>query len=257
MERVGIDCTKNHFSSSLSANLCWKEPAMSKSPLPIDFASVLASSVHDMKNSLCMLLQSIELMHTELAEKAPDSQQELAKIHYEANRLNTNLLQLLSLYRLERAQLPLQVDDYYLCDLLEEIQLKNELYIAQKQIQLQIDCDEELHWFLDRDLITNLLNDIVVNAIRYTQQRLCICAYLSEQMLVIEVHDDGAGFPENMLTDSKQLMSKVELSRGHTGLGLFFAHLIASAHQHQGQLGQIALTNGGKFGGGVFKLQLP
>ncbi|MDP4528388.1 ATP-binding protein [Alkalimonas delamerensis] len=230
---------------------------MSKTPLPIDFASVLASSVHDMKNSLCMLLQSIELMHDDLAEQAPQSQQELAKIHYEANRLNTNLLQLLSLYRLERDQLPLQIDDYYLMDLLEEIQLKNELYIAQKQIDLRIECPDELHWFLDRDLILNLVNDIVVNAIRYTQQKLLIRSYQHDAMLVIEVHDDGAGFPDFMLADSKQLLNKAELSRGHTGLGLFFANLIAQAHQHHGHHGQIELSNGGQFGGGMFRLQLP
>ncbi|MEE2025619.1 MULTISPECIES: sensor histidine kinase [Alkalimonas] len=230
---------------------------MSNSLPPIDFASVLASSVHDMKNSLCMLLQSIELMHNELEQKAPDTQQELAKIHYEANRLNTNLLQLLSLYRLERNQLPLQIDDYYLIDILEEIQLKNELYIEQKQIQLQIQCDADLHWFFDRDLITNLVNDIVVNAIRYTQQQLTICTFVRDGWLCIEVHDDGAGFPEAMLTNSDLLMGKTELSRGHTGLGLFFAHLIAHAHQHQGRRGQIALSNGGIFGGGLFQLQLP
>lgn len=230
---------------------------MSQPTPPIDFASVLASSAHDMKNSLCMLLQSIELMHSDLSQKAPESQQELAKIHYEANRLNSNLLQLLSLYRLEKNQLPLQIDQYYLHDLLEEIQLKNELYIEQKCIQFTIECNDELHWFLDRDLITNLLNDSVVNAIRYTQQKLLIRVRVIDDHLTIEVHDDGSGFPGSMLTNSEQLMNKTELSRGHTGLGLFFAHLIASAHQHQGKQGQIALSNGGDFGGGVFQLRLP
>ena len=230
---------------------------MNQSPFPIDFSSVLASSAHDMKNSLCMLLQSIELMHNELSSKAPESQQELAKIHYEANRLNSNLLQLLSLYRLEKNQLPLQIDQFYLQDILEEIELKNELYIEQKHIDFTMECDDDLHWFLDRDLISNLINDSVVNAIRYTQQKLLIRAKAINDQLIIEVHDDGSGFPEAMLTNSEQLMNKAELSRGHTGLGLFFAHLIANAHQHQGKRGQIALSNGGDFGGGVFQLLLP
>lgn len=230
---------------------------MSHSPIEIDFASVLASSAHDMKNSLCMLLQSIELLHAELRTKAPDSQHELAKIHYEANRLNSNLLQLLSLYRLEKNQLPLHIDQFFIHDILEEIQLKNELYIEQKHIDFSIECPDDIHWFLDRDLITNLLNDSVVNAIRYTQQKLFIKAASIHGQLVIEIHDDGAGFPEAMLTSSEQLMNKSEISRGHTGLGLFFAHMIASAHQHQGKRGQIALSNGGEFGGGVFQLLLP
>ena len=68
----------------------------------IDFATVLASAVHDMKNSLCMLLQSMESLQQSLAPESNSASQELARIHYEATRLNTNLLQLLSLYRIEK-----------------------------------------------------------------------------------------------------------------------------------------------------------
>ena len=75
----------------------------------IDFSSVLASTVHEMKNSLCMLLQSIDTMAQD-QDQNPRTAQELAKIHYEASRLNTNLLQMLSLYRVEKAQLPLMIE---------------------------------------------------------------------------------------------------------------------------------------------------
>ena len=78
----------------------------------IDFATVLASAVHDMKNSLCMLIQSTELIQQESAQLSGDARDELARLNYEANRLNSNLLQLLSLYRLERNQLPVQIDQH-------------------------------------------------------------------------------------------------------------------------------------------------
>ncbi len=46
----------------------------------IDFATVLASGVHDMKNSLCMLIQSMDLLQQELAEKSASASEELARI---------------------------------------------------------------------------------------------------------------------------------------------------------------------------------
>ena len=63
----------------------------------IDFASVLASTVHDMKNSLCMLIQSTEFIQQESQQLSEPAKDELARLNYEANRLNSNLLQLLSL----------------------------------------------------------------------------------------------------------------------------------------------------------------
>ena len=90
----------------------------------IDFATVLASAVHDMKNSLCMLIQSMDLLQQDLAPHSETASQELARIHYEASRLNTNLMQLLSLYRIEKDQLPMHLDEYFVEDLLEEVVIK-------------------------------------------------------------------------------------------------------------------------------------
>jgi len=66
-------------------------------PTEIDYATILASSVHDMKNSLCMVIQSAELIQAEGAKLSHGAREELALLNYEANRLNSNLLQLLSL----------------------------------------------------------------------------------------------------------------------------------------------------------------
>lgn len=62
-----------------------------------DFSAILASSAHDMKNSLCLLIQLIE----EVSEQVPQGSatENMAKVHYEAQRINSGLIQLLTLYR--------------------------------------------------------------------------------------------------------------------------------------------------------------
>jgi K+-sensing histidine kinase KdpD len=223
----------------------------------IDFATVLASAVHDMKNSLCMLIQSMDLLQQDLAPLSENASQELARIHYEASRLNTNLMQLLSLYRIEKNQLPLHLDEYFVEDLLEEVVIKNEMYSQQKHIEVQVETEHHLGWFFDNDLVSNLINDMFVNALRYSSGKLLLKASTEDGQLCLELHDDGVGFPDYMLENNDNSMNHFNLAAGRTGLGLFFAHLIAKAHRNKGRYGRIELSNGGRYGGGVFRLLLP
>ena len=223
----------------------------------IDFASVLASTVHDMKNSLCMLIQSTELIQQESNHLSDNAQDELARLNYEANRLNSNLLQLLSLYRMERNQLPVQIDEHYIADITEEILLKNQFFSRQQKVQIALEHPDALCWFFDYDLIVNLLNDAVANALRYCNSQVLLTASVQHNRLCIEVQDDGRGFPDFMLNTAAFNMNTPDLANNHTGLGIFFAKLIASAHQNKGERGTVELSNGGRLGGGVFRLCLP
>ena len=222
----------------------------------IDFSSVLASSVHDMKNSLCMLIQSIDTL-AQGQNTDPRSAQELAKIHYEASRLNTNLLQMLSLYRVEKNQLPLMVEEHHVEDLLEELVEKNLLYSQNRGIDVELEIEDELIWYFDDSLIGNLLNDIFVNALRYTKDKIIIKAQIIDEHLHITIIDNGEGYPEHMLNDTQLPMQDFDLDNNRTGLGLFFARLIASAHTNKNDTGYIKLSNNEQLGGSVFTLVLP
>ncbi|WP_214000121.1 ATP-binding protein [Arsukibacterium sp.] len=223
----------------------------------IDFATVLACSVHDMKNSLCMVIQSAELIQAEGSKLSHAAREELALLNYEANRLNSNLLQLLSLYRLDRQQLPVQIDQHYLSELFEELLLKNQYYATQRGLEVTVNTEDDLNWFFDRDLVLNILNDAVANALRYSHKRIIVSAEVSDNMLHIEVADDGPGFPDFMLDHAATDMQKLDLRHGHTGLGIFFAKLIAHAHHNKNLRGRVSLQNNGELSGGSFRLTLP
>ncbi|WP_111978388.1 sensor histidine kinase [Algibacillus agarilyticus] len=223
----------------------------------IDFSTVLASAVHDMKNSLCMLIQSIDSLSNKLASHDQKDAEELARLHYEASRLNTNLLQLLTLYRAEKNQLPLNIEEHYIDDVIDELIAKNELYIANNSLDVEINLPEDLSWHFDIDMISNLVNDIFINALRYSHGKIKIAADIVDDQLVFLIEDNGDGFPDRMLQIQNSEMQNLDLNAGRTGLGLFFARLIAAAHTNKSKAGSIHLQNGGELGGGVFKLLLP
>lgn len=223
----------------------------------IDFATVLASAVHDMKNSLCMVLQSMDALREELQTTSSSASDELSRIHYEASRLNSNLLQLLALYRIEKNQLPLHQDEYPFADLLDELVTKNEMYSSQRHIAVEVQCDADLCWFFDDDLISSLLNDMLINAMRYSTHKILLKAFVEDDWLVVQIHDDGQGYPAEMLEQAMESTDSFHLSAGRTGLGLFFAKLIAEAHRNHDRCGRIEMQNHSEYGGALFSLYLP
>ena len=60
-----------------------------------------------------------------------------------------------------------------------------------------------------------------------------------------------------MLKSNDTNMRDFNISTGRTGLGLFFARIIAEAHTNDDKKGSIHLANGGVLGGSVFTLKLP
>ena len=225
--------------------------------LTIDFASVMAVAVHDMKNSLSLLLQTIEDLSKSLPPSENISRQYIVDLHYEANRMNTTLVQILSLYRVELDALSLNIDECFMEDLVYEIIESNKTYTKQKNITCSVEVDSELSWFTDKDLLFLLMNDVLVNAIRYGASEIKISAVVENEYLCIAVEDNGPGYPQSMLDMSDAAMKSLSVSEGRTGLGLFFARMIAQTHKNKDRQGSIKLSNNSITGGSIFKVLLP
>lgn len=223
-----------------------------------DFSLVLASSVHDMKNSLGMLLTSLEDVIEDAPPRDDKQAQQFATLQYEASRINTELIQLLALYRMQNKRLPFQVDEYYVIDVLEEQVARNDMLFKTRKILVELDCDEGLSWYFDIELLGSVVHNILVNAARYSKQRILLRARMIDQALVISIADDGSGYPESMLKNLEQSFDEaVDFSSGSTHLGLYFAQQVAARHCRNSQSGYIKLSNDGPLGGGLFTLTLP
>jgi signal transduction histidine kinase len=222
-----------------------------------DFSSVIAVAIHDMKNSLSLLMQSIERLSEIVPNTNLEARQGINNVHYEANRMNTTLVQVLSLYRSELDALPVNIDECFVIDLIEEIVESNKIYVDQKELKVTIDVDEDFAWYLDKELIYLMVHDVLINAIRYGCNNIHISAWEENQELKIKVQDDGHGYPKEMLEMSQVTLDNYCIAEGRTGLGLFFARLIAQTHKNKDKTGKITLSNDPATGGSVFELTLP
>ncbi len=220
---------------------------------PGDFSWLLASSIHEMKNSLALLRQELEACLPSLEQQAPER---AAMLTYETARLSHAMVQLLGLYKLDHAY-SLQLEEVYLPEFFQGLQAEHAALMQQRGLSLQLDCPEELLWFFDERLVASALNTLINNAIRYTRDRIQIRAAVEAECLLLEVADNGQGYPENLLELGNAPEAPVVSGMGSTGLGLFFAGRVAALHENQGRRGQTRLCNGGPLGGGVFQLLLP
>jgi K+-sensing histidine kinase KdpD len=223
----------------------------------VDFSSVIAVAIHDMKNSLSLLMQSIEQMSNVIPKEVEQAHNSLNSVHYEANRMNTTLVQVLSLYRAQIDALPVNIDEVFIAELIDEIVESNTLYTKQQGISVTVDVDDDLSWYLDRELIYLMLHDVLINAVRYGCQTIHLRAKVQGGNLVVSVEDDGPGYPVRMLEMSCKVLDQHCISEGRTGLGLFFARLIAHTHKNSDKRGSINLSNSKVTGGSVFTLNLP
>lgn len=222
--------------------------------LSIGFPAILASSVHDIKNSLTtlrVLLGQLEKIHQ---DPRPT---EFRQLEFETNRMNNSLMQLLTLYKIDLSQFSLAIDEHSASDILEDIVAQQSTLLSLSNIQLITECHGDLFCYCDSSLISNALCTLVNNAQRYCFSKILLSAAQEDGYVVFCIEDDGKGFPENLLSSDYKQLPQVNLANGNTGLGLFFAETIAQLHVQSDKRGFIVTDNNSQFGGARFKLYLP
>ncbi|WP_110971869.1 sensor histidine kinase [Pseudomonas huaxiensis] len=223
----------------------------------LDFSTVIASTVHDMKNSLAMLMQA----HSQWQARLQDQQHhapEQVVIEHEFAHLNGMLVQLLGLYKLGINQLPMLPDYHDLDDFIGGLLAGYEGILVSRDIVARFEIDQAAPLgFFDRELVGSVVSNIINNATRYAGHALLVTVREEGEMLVISINDDGTGFPAKMIEQQDQYVQGIEHSTASTGLGLYFAARIAALHERNGVQGRIEIANGGALGGGLFRMYLP
>ncbi len=222
----------------------------------LDFSFVLAHSVHDMKNSLGMLLTTLAGMMEKYPPQDEDQANFFSTLEYEAARINGELVQLLALYRMDERKLVFEIDEHHVLDVIEEQIARNDTLLSARQLAVEVDCEQDLTWYFDNEMLGGVLNNILVNCARYSHKQLLVSAKVGDGYLCISIADDGQGYPDFMLQDFGN-SSSVSFRSGSTKLGLLFAQKVMAMHRARERQGYMTLANQGPLGGGVLKLYLP
>jgi two-component system sensor histidine kinase SenX3 len=222
----------------------------------------LASTAHDMKNSISVLSGTLESLLHDATPAIGPAYPQMAHMLYQTKRLNDNLMQLLALYKqVGKPEYPFDMQPLGIGHLVEQVVSSERVLLKSRGIHLQTDFDPELIWHFDEDLIIGVLGHAINNAINYTTDTIALSVAVVDGCLEMRVEDNGPGYPDAMLEAGISAMSGVSsgvnFRTNSSGLGLYFSSEVAKMHKHRDRCGAVRLENGGTYGGGCFVLTLP
>jgi two-component system sensor histidine kinase SenX3 len=222
----------------------------------------LASTAHDMKNSISVLSGTLESLLDGATPAIGPAYPQMTHMLYQSKRLNDNLMQLLALYKqVGKPEYPLDIQPLAIGHLVEQVVSAQRVLLKSRGIALETDFDPRLIWHFDEDLIIGVLGHAINNAINYTTDKIRLAINTVDGALELRVEDNGAGYPGAMLDAGALAMSGVgngvNFRTNSSGLGLYFSSEVAKMHKHRQRSGALRLENGGAYGGGCFVLTLP
>jgi signal transduction histidine kinase len=221
----------------------------------------LASTAHDMKNSISVLSGTLERLLVEDGAQHGSAHAQMAQMLYQTRRLNDSLMQLLALYKqVGTPAYPFDVQPIEAGELAAQIVALARVLLDSRGIALDLEVDAGLIWHLDEDLVVGVVSHAVNNAVHYTRDRIRLSLRRDGDLLEIRVEDNGLGYPQPLLDAGAELSGAtrgVDFLTNSAGLGLYFSREVARMHRHRDRSGAVRLENGGTLGGGCFVLTLP
>jgi len=227
----------------------------------LEFPTILASSVHDMKNSLAMLLGSLADISSGCQAETCSIKNKLLRIQHEGQRVNRDLIQLLTLYKIDQSQYYLNTTEVNIYDYLEEIILEYKYLLNERGIDISLQCDTALNGFFDAELVSSVIKTIINNAYQYADDKILVSGESIDGFIKLTIADNGKGYPAHMLSEQKTRKTTSDFGTGSTGLGLYFSSQVAELHKNKHKYGYIQITNSinnsSELKGGCFSIFLP
>ena len=189
----------------------------------------------------------------------PATPETFNQIHHEADRLSRLVDDLQELSRVEAKAYSLDFRSVTVSNLVQTTVKRLSPQATAKRINLRSSLPADLpHILADEDRITQVLVNLVANAIQYTPEGgdVTISAARHEDEIYISIKDSGIGIPPEHLANLFTRFYRVDKSRsrnagGGSGIGLTIAKHLVEAHG-----GRIWAESAGEGQGSTFSFSL-
>ena len=190
---------------------------------------------HDLKNPLSGIILYSDLIENR-GKLIEDSNiiKSAEKIKKTTNRMNEIITNLLDLNRVESGTFEVLKKDFNFNSLLDEVINQNfPSFNNKKQNIIYSPFEEDLIVYNDPNIVAQILDNIISNAIKYSEieSRIWINLEKNKEKIIIEIKDEGQGIAEeevkNLFKKFTKLSSKPTAGESSTGLGLSIVkHLV-------------------------------
>lgn len=197
----------------------------------------VANVSHELQTPLTTIIGFAEALSDEVPPDPEDARRFIGLIHEEARRLSRLVDDLLALSRLEHHSLPSRRHAVALSELVDDVVLQLRGRAETQGLSLSADAGRAAFAWGDRDLLREVLLNLVSNSIQYTPEggHIVVTVRTSANEVRIMVEDDGIGIPSQDLPRIFERFYRVDKDRsrrsGGTGLGLAIVkHIVEFLH---------------------------
>jgi len=213
---------------------------------------------HEMRTPLTILKGETEVA-LRWAREPEEFRKVLGSNLEEINRMERIIEDLLDLAKSDAGELPLEISELSLSDLVQELYLQGRTLAegADLEVSLDLRVDHEVRIRGDELRLRQMFLNLLSNAVKYTPAPGTVAISLANPgaEVVVSVRDSGVGIAEEHLAHIFDRFYRVDRARnrnaGGAGLGLSIARWVAEAHD-----GSIEVFS--RLGGGSeFRVTLP
>jgi heavy metal sensor kinase len=190
---------------------------------------------HELRTPLTILQGELEIALNN-RQTVEDYEYVLTSALEEVHRLSNVVGSLLELSRADTGQLIIKPETNNLSDILIEVCEDALVMAEEKNISVSKDIERDVYARIDPERIRRALNNLIDNAIKYTQSggNIRISLKKSRSNILISISDNGIGIEEADLKFIFDRLYRVDKSRAYqsrgAGLGLSIVKWIVDAH---------------------------
>ncbi|CAM1340290.1 hybrid sensor histidine kinase/response regulator transcription factor [Tenacibaculum aestuarii] len=213
---------------------------------------------HEIRTPLTLIkgeIDGLDIFKNTPYEK--DSAAIKSRLNKQVNKIKTIVDDVLDLAKMKDANFKIYPTPFLINNLINKLYTSFEPLCSQKEISFTIKKVNEECWVLsDTVFLERALNNIIVNAIKYTQKNgnISITLYKNNEQVFITIKDSGIGIAKKDidLIYNRFYQAKNDINKaGGSGVGLAFSKEIIELHQ--GKL----TVNSELDKGSIFTVMLP
>ncbi|MED2040601.1 HAMP domain-containing sensor histidine kinase [Bacillus wiedmannii] len=193
----------------------------------------IAGVSHELKTPLSIMKSCISILKDEVASHKRDYYFEaMAK---EVDKMDVLIVDMLHLAKFESGTYKMDMDIFFIDQLIEQICKQLSLEITKKELQVH-QCLSNVEVIANQHRIEQVLTNFITNAIRYTpeKEKILISTIQENHRVKVCVENKGAHIPKGQLEKVWDRFYRADAARqrskGGTGLGLAISKNILELH---------------------------
>jgi two-component system phosphate regulon sensor histidine kinase PhoR len=197
---------------------------------------------HELKTPVSTIALALEVIKDKEINKSPEKTERYLNIITEENRrLGTQIEKVLQIAKLEKGDLSLNFEPIDINEVLDQVVKNQSVQMEQFGVKLNLDLQaEETNISADRVHLTNIIFNLMDNAIKYSKEKpeITIATSNTEKGLLLKISDKGIGIPKDQLSKIFEKFYRVPKGDLHDvkGFGLGLSYVKNMVEMHNGTI---------------------